>query len=485
MDQLRGSIERRTYALSAFDMQASFANIPYAFFYENVSKSNLFMPGSLLKDSLARVLEGFPILLGHLRPKATGQIDVEVDPENLNLPEFIESSCDTITFDDIKSKNFSWDSWPNNVATVGAFAIPAANDGWIRLLNVHTMRLKDNSGLIVFINIPHYALDGAGYFTFIRHWASTMSSMSRNSSASETLASDKLVIDRACIKGYLPAERKPLDELSRSIYTTANLFCDTLAWLSPTMLGRLLSKLGSLSSGEAHLFCLPLSKLDELRKSVQLHLPMGSRISDNDLLVSLLSKTYVQSQPQQELKAGWFTAAPKPETHFTVRFPCDARPRLGMKEKFIGNLLIPTLVHERIDELSKSTTPQTLASAAMQIRKTIGSVDAPLIAEFHEMISSHPSSHLRPLAFVSSHQTTSMVITSQLHFGLYDADFGFGQPAFVSLTRLFAGSYTMAAILPTAPDQEPGVNVLLTSNIVAMGNILKNEFWRKTAELVW
>lgn len=485
MDQLRGSIERRTYALSAFDMQASFANIPYVFFYENVSNSNSFMPGSLLKDSLARALEGFPILLGHLRRKTTGQIDVEVDPENLNLPEFIETSCDTITFNDIKSKNFSWDSWPDSVATVGGFATPAANDGEIRLLNVHAMRLKDKSGLVLFINIPHYAVDGAGYFTFIQHWASIMSSMSRHGSPSETLASDKLVMDRACIKAYLPAERRPLDELSQSIYTVANFFCDALAWLPPTMLGRLLSKLRSLSSGEAHLFCLPLSKLDELRKSVQLHLPTGSRISNNDLLVSLLSKTYVQSQPQPEPKAGWFTAAPKQETHFTVRIPCDARPRLGMKEKFTGNLLIPTIVNERIGDLSKPTTPQTLASAAMQVRKTIGSIDAPLVAEYEEIISSHPSSHIRPLAFVSSHQTTSMVITSQMCFGLYDADFGFGQPAFVCLTRLFTGSYTIAAILPTAPDQEPGVNVLLTSNVVAMGNILKNEFWRKTAELVW
>ncbi|KAG9249493.1 transferase family protein [Emericellopsis atlantica] len=484
MDRLHLAVKPQTFSLSGFDMQGSFANIPYAFFYENAAGADPFLPVSLLKESLSKALIGFPILLGHIRQTATGKISVVVDPNNLNLPEFVDSTCDNISLQDIKSKSFSWDSWPEGVATVGGFAAPAATDGKIRLLNVHAMRLKENSGLILFVNIPHYAVDGSGYFAFIRHWARTSASMlsGQDTSARED---PRLDADRGRIKEFLSVERKALDSISHSMYTTANFFCDTLAWLSPTTLGRLLTKLGSLSSGEAHLFYVSKAKLVELRQSMESHLPSGSRVSDNDILVSLISKTYVQSQPQEEPKPGWFTRAPEKETHFTVRIPSDARPRIGMDGAFTGNLLLPALVRTSMDDLSRPTSPETLASAAMQVRRTIGAIDAPLVAEFYDTVSAHPSSHMRPLAFASGHQTTSMVATSQVRFGMYDADFGLGKPAFVCLTNLFAGSYTMAALMPTAPNQEPGVNVLLTSNAVAMGNMLKNPFWRETVDLLW
>lgn len=487
MDNLRESLERRSYALSAFDMQGSFANIPYAFFYENTSKIEDFMPTTLLKKSLAEALKKFPILTGHIRPKAVGSIEIQVDPANINFPEFQESANDTISFSGIKAQKFSWSSWPDNVATVGGFATPSAETGEIKLLNVHVLRLKDNSGLILFINIPHYAVDGAGYFGFIRLWADQMSTMlaAGQQDSQHKSTSSTLIIDRHYIYKHLSSQRRPVDEITKSIYSVANLVCDTLAWLSPTLLGRLLSVLGGLSSGEAHLFHVSRTRLDELKKSTQTYLPEGSRISDNDVLVGLLSKTYVQSQPQPVPKAGWFTSAPPPETHFTVRIPCDARPRVGVDGGFSGNLLIPMLVRDQMSDLKEQTSPETLARAASQIRSVIGSIDAPLVAEFHDIIAGHPSSHMRPLSFAARHQTTSMVTTSQVRFGLYEAEFGFGQPSFVCLTKLFAGAYTMGAFLPTAPDQEPGINVLLTSNTQAMANILKNEYWRGASSLVW
>lgn len=474
----------QSYPLSAYDMQGSFANIPYAFFFENTDRNDAFMPSELLKKSLGQALQDFPILTGHLRPKARGKIVVEVDPENVNVPEFIESTSTTITFDDIKTAGFAWSAWPDNVITVGGFATPAAGDGEIKLLNVHIVRLKDESGLILFINIPHYPVDGAGYFGFIKTWASTMASMAKGETENGVSTSSKLVMDRSCIQKYLPTEREALDDISHSMYTVSNMFCDTLAYLSPALLGRLLGKLGSLSSGEGHLFRVSQDSLDGLREAVRKYLPEGKRISENDLLVALVSKTYVQSQPQPELKAGWFSAKPEPETHFTVRVPCDARPRLNMKEIYTGNLLIPMLVRDRMENLVKPTTPETIASAALEVRKAIGGVSSALIGQYHDTISEHPTSHMRPLSFAAGHQTTSMVTTSQVRFGLYDVDFGHGSPQFVCLTKLFAGSYTMAAFLPTPP-KERGVYILLTSNVVAMKNILENEFWRKTAELVW
>ncbi|KAI0391965.1 transferase family protein [Xylariaceae sp. FL0594] len=489
MENYIRSPKAETFALSAFDMQGSFSNIPYVFFYENAQGETDFMSDDLLKESLATTLQDFPILLGHIRARGTGKIDIVVEPDNLNIPEFLVSSCDTITYEDIKAKDFAWASWPEGVVTVGGYALPSATDGEIKLMNVHVVRLKANTGLLLFVNIPHYAVDGCGYFSFIHRWAATAAALSRKTELPKT---PKLLIDRACIGKRLPTERRAIDSLSESLYSTPNFLCDTLAWLAPTTLGKLLSKLGSLSKGEAHFFHISKSTLESLRVSASQHIPAGSRLSNNDLLVALLSKTYVQSQPQPEPKAGWFTAAPNPAEDFFVRVPCDARPRLGGgdekmsdDEVFTGNFLIPMFVRSRIAELATPSTPETLASAALIVRQTIGSIDAALVSGFHDVISRYPSGHMRPLAFASRNQTTSMVTTSQVGFGIYEADFGSGRPGFVSLTSVFEGSYTLVAILETAPYQEKGVNVLITSNKVAIGNILKNEFWRETATLLW
>jgi hypothetical protein len=91
---------------------------------------------------------------------------------------------------------------------------------------------------------------------------------------------------------------------------------------------------------------------------------------------------------------------------------------------------------------------------------------------------------MRPLAFAASHTTTSMVTTSQVKFGLYDADFGAGRPEFVCLTPLFAGSYTIAAFLPPPPGVD-GIYVLMTTNNDAMGRVVENEAWKAIANLVW
>jgi hypothetical protein len=477
---LNGAFEAQTFPLSAFDLQGSFSNIPYAFFYENRDNKNDFMPASLLKESLAKTLELFPHLVGHLRSTARGKIQIELDPQRLNVPEFLETVDINQTFADIKKANFSWASWPENVATVKAFATPDAA-GEIKLLNVHVVRLKGNSGVIIFINCPHYCFDGAGYFAFIKQWASCMGALDR---AEKPSAITNYCHDRAQIQGHLSEERRPLDPVSDAMYTTGNFFCDSLAWLSPTMLGRLLGKLDGLSPGQGHLFHIPQAKMDELRESLRAHVPEGSRISENDLLVALVSRTYVQSQAQPVPKAGWFTAAPEPESHFTVRIPCDARPRLGIKGTYTGNLLIPMLVREPMEELRRETSPQTLARSALQVRRIIGNVTAPLISQFYGTVSSHPTSYMRPLAFAASHTTTSMVTTSQVKFGLYDADFGAGRPEFVCLTPLFAGSYTIAAFLPPPPGVD-GIYVLMTTNNDAMGRVVENEAWKAIANLVW
>ncbi|RYP38043.1 hypothetical protein DL767_002692 [Monosporascus sp. MG133] len=470
-------------SLSALENHGSYTNIPYAFFYENVDRSPDFMPTPLLKESLARALQAFPVLTGVVRLPARGKLHIEIDPQHLNTPRFKESFDEKIAFQDVRDAGFAWSAWPANLVTVGGgFAAPDPETGDIVLLHVHVVRLKQNTGVALFTNIPHYAVDGYGYFAFLNHWASTMRAMKL--SKSQPPPEGDFCHDRSCIYKYLPKEKTPIDALSQSIYTTSNMFCDTLALLSPPLLGRLLTKLGSLSSGKGHLFHVSQGTLEKLRSEVKSHLPAGTVISANDVLCAMIMRAYCQSQPLPEPKAGWFSAAPAPESHFTVRMPCDVRPRLGMTEKFTGNVILPIFIRQPMDEVLQPTTPETLARSALHVREATNSISPSLVAGFYDTFSQHPTCHMRPLSFAASHTKTSMITTSHTRFELYDVDFGSGRPKFACLTPLFAGSYTMAAFLPPPPGVD-GAYVLLTSNVEAMGNIVQNEFWKENTELLW
>ncbi|KAL2864095.1 acyltransferase helD1 [Aspergillus lucknowensis] len=484
MEEYSSPVQFETYPLSAFDMQGSFSNIPYAFFYENLSTTGEpFMPWDLLTASLRASLQQFPILTGRLRSQGAGRIVIEVDATNLNLPDVRQSTCESVHFSHLKASRFAWNQWPSEVATVGPVATPAA-DGDIKLLNVHAVRLAENSGLVLFINIPHYAVDGVGFFAFVNHWAETMKSMQRGQTTKDS-PSSSLCFDRSLITQYVPEERAPMDDVSRSIYANRALLVDWLAWLSPITLAKMLSKTVGLARGEAHLFHVSRASLDRLRDAVRPHFPAEMRLSDNDLLVALVSKTYIQSQPQPEPRSLLpFMRKPDPPTHCTVRVPCDVRPRLGVKETYTGNLLVGMLVRDRLDDLTRPTTAETLAAAALEVRKTINRVQPPLVGEYWDVLTQNPTSHMRPLAFTATRTTTSLVTTSQVRFPMYAADFGSGCPEYVCLTPVFENSYTMAAFLPP-PSSRQGVDVLLTSNPVAMEGILKNEFWNSVCERVW
>ncbi|KAG5984543.1 hypothetical protein E4U55_004326 [Claviceps digitariae] len=475
------------FPLSAFDMQGSFSNIPYAFIYENKRRceeanDEQFMPTNHLKESLGLTLESFPILLGHVRATARCKLRIDVDPSCINVPDFQETilSNNDITFADLKAANFAWKAWPEGVATVKAVATPHQSTGDIKLLNVHVMRLGGDSGVILFVNCPHYVFDGAGFFAFVKEWAFKM-----RSSAS-TDPSVEYCHRRDCIQKYLVKQIRPVDPVSNAIYATSNFFCDALTWLSPVNIGRLLGKLGNLSpSGQGHLFHISQKKLEELRELSKAYVPNDCRLSANDLLVALVSRTFNQSQQQPDPRPGLFGAAPPPpETHFTVRIPCDARSRLGVKENYTGNLLIPILVREEMSYLRTETDTKTLATSALEVRKCVRDIDAALVSGYHSVLSEHPTSYMRPLAFAASHTTSSMVATSQVRFGLYDADFGAGRPSFVCPTPLFEGSYTIAAFLPPPPEKD-GVYILLTTNRSAMAHVLNNKVWCQVSELLW
>ncbi|KAJ2054821.1 hypothetical protein GGI17_006789, partial [Coemansia sp. S146] len=88
---LLDSIQSQTIDLCTFDTIPSFLNVPFYFYYGNNANDPEFMPTELLRESFYTALLDFPILVGHLEADGSGHAKVVVDPDNLNVPEFLES----------------------------------------------------------------------------------------------------------------------------------------------------------------------------------------------------------------------------------------------------------------------------------------------------------------------------------------------------------------------------------------------------------
>ncbi|KAJ2236864.1 hypothetical protein IWW45_001414 [Coemansia sp. RSA 485] len=105
---------------------------------------------------------------GHLQADSRGNISVVVDPENINLPEYKESNSD-VHFDELEADGFSWRSWPKGINTAGPMT-RANKKGIIKLANVHAIRLKQNSGFIIYISMVHYVVDGPAHADIVQRW---------------------------------------------------------------------------------------------------------------------------------------------------------------------------------------------------------------------------------------------------------------------------------------------------------------------------
>ncbi|KAJ1864129.1 hypothetical protein LPJ78_003598 [Coemansia sp. RSA 989] len=244
-------IKPDTIALSAQDALLLFANHPLVHFYENKDGNDDFMPTSALKVSLYMALRDFPLLLGYIQDEKDGTASVVVDKDNLNLPDFQETTSN-VHFRTIKDAHYSWKTWPAWVATVGPATAPA-EDGTIKLVNVNVVRLAENSGVIMFCNIPHYILDGVGFYEFLGHWA-TLCRYKRQASADEMLPSGKFLFDRARLAECWQGPRQSLDSLTETLLTKRSMVSRVLTLLPLTMRTRLVALGVSLNYGNGYFF---------------------------------------------------------------------------------------------------------------------------------------------------------------------------------------------------------------------------------------
>ncbi|KAI8318095.1 hypothetical protein GQ54DRAFT_322966, partial [Martensiomyces pterosporus] len=324
--------------------------------------------------------------------------------------------------------------------------------------------------------------DGFAYFVFLNHWAAVCKAM-RNGVVETPRPLVEFTFDRSIIEQSLPTERKQLDATTSGIFARPSLLSRWLAWVSPETRGRILSLF---AKSETHVFHIADSTLETLHSSVHEFVPEGMRLSDNDVLVALLSKTYAQAQRSAKEKGGniitrvlgsigsaVFGGLFRAEEHQATGIVCDIRPRIGIADKnYIGCPLILPLVSSPLGDLLAPTTAESLACIASSVRKRVDSLDAQYIGTYIDTISSAPSSFILPVIYLVEHPT-ALLTSNQTRFRMFEADFGDSHQEWVIFTKDQPGT----VILMPCPPPMKGVNVSMCVEAPVLKELLANEFW--------
>ncbi|KAJ2810866.1 hypothetical protein H4S07_002422 [Coemansia furcata] len=514
MDEFVSTVENQVIGLHPLDTQAAFLNIPYNFFFGNHDNVTDFMPSDVIRQSFYRALKQFPMLAGYLRPEGRGQTSVVIDRNDLNMPEYVESLSDT-HYETLRESHFHHSSWPKGLTRAGAITMAAPGPaGRIKLANVHVVRLKNNSGVIIFINIPHYVVDGTGFFSFVELWGKhCQAERAGDKQLAQQVSQLEYCFDRSIIARNLPVERKPLNAETLRVYTGFKPFADWLAWLSPNTRGRLLNKAKFSADIVSHTFRVSRQSLDSLRKEVSEFVSASSddKLTDRYLLAAILSKLIARAhrkrkdQDRASAQGGLFGAARSVLGavaglfKFSARLLCgssndssskyqslnlldDVRHGLDLVDKqYMGNGLIPHNSLCPLDVLETPITPISLAKAVDLVRAIYENADAALVASFVDLLSSNPMSFTRPMVYMAK-SPELLVVTSEMEFKLYASDFGNGSPEWVCTIPSFVANFV--GLLPSPPPSTDVItNIMLKAPV--MKQVMKDEFWRDFTQIVY
>ncbi|KAJ2909562.1 hypothetical protein GGI21_001756 [Coemansia aciculifera] len=491
MDKLLAGIQSQTIDLSTLDMIPSMSVISFFFYYGNDSCDPDFMPTEQLRESFYLALLDFPPFVGYFEVDGSGRGRVVVDKDNLNIPDYRESQS-SVHFDDLQAAKFSWDALPAGVVTVGG--ITTANfDGIIKPANVHAVRLRDNSGVVLSVGIAHYLVDGVGYNEFLNRWADICKRLC-NGEMPEDVPLLQVSHSRSALFEHLPDDRRALDDPTREMLTTRGLFTRWLAWISPKTRAKVFGATLPVSNIEGHVYHLSASNLALLRASTQEFVSTGERISGNDVVTALLQMAVAQSEAESKqeaaanrgylssLMAYLFPSMYAQDSEFVGQIVFDTRPRLkGLgSARFMGNAVMTRCLASPMDSLTGGINAQSLAQVALSVRRLVNGVDPQYIGQVFDMLHNDPSCFMCPSSYVLSKRT--MFLSNQSRLQLYTADFGSGTPVWVCPIRKYVNNYVTIFPAPPATD---GYTIYASMTTQSTAKLMQNKFWMNVVDLVY
>ncbi|KAJ2713891.1 hypothetical protein H4R19_002023 [Coemansia spiralis] len=469
-----GNGPTRIVPLSAVDGLLALYNHPLVHFFENARASPDFMPTDALKASLCTALCGFPILLGHIRDThGEASAAVVIDDSSPNTPEFVESAS-TVHYNDIKCAGFGWSSWPDGVATAGPVTTPTG--GIVRLLSIHVVRLAANSGVILFCNIPHYVVDGVGYYAFLGRWAELFR-------AGGTAAPAVYTFDRMPLGRDRHEQRRPLDPMLCRILAGREVAVKALARAPFAVRTRLVALGASIAYGHAHIFHVSAAAMEALRQAV----PHTAALTSYSLLTGLFGTAIFRAQAARQRAGSYMPRVAAALTRLAVSAPDGPRLLLNIvhthhlcppaTEHYIGNRVY---LHPICLAGPAADAAADFSGAACQIGQALDGVDAGLVDEFHATVEAHPLAGTS-LALRMAARPDAVTFVDERHYKTSSVDFGDGGPAWVSgLPRHLLNFVAFIA----APELAGGTRVYASLDPAVVDALLRDKFFTRYAALV-
>ncbi|KAJ2764116.1 hypothetical protein IWQ56_004608 [Coemansia nantahalensis] len=447
MDALAQSVAPQTFTLNRWDLASSYTNIPYIYFFKNNGAADgaSFMPAEAMRASFIKAVKEFPILLGHLVVAKDGSAYVHTDPCHLNMPAYRESSS-SVHYSDIEEARFSWDSLPKGVATTSGLTAGEPG-GAIRFAYAHVVRLRGDSGLVLFMSLSHYVVDGVGDM--------------------------------------------------RQIYASPNWAGRALAWMSPAMRAATLATVSGLVGTTGHIFHITHASIASLRESVLAHLDSGSRVSDNDIITALVSHTVATAMEGDDNASPFlrllFSAARTVarmiagmHDEFAIFMVLDIRSRVRALTRaqgaYTGNCVtcLP-IVRPMGQFVAPATATSALAATCASVRAAVDKFDGPTVGALAAALDADTASFAH--ATVNGMRyPRKIVLSNQSRFTLYECDFGAGGPAWVSPLPKFYANFV--SILPARPWAD-GYDIYMVLETDVMKRVVRSGLWTLHAKLVY
>ncbi|KAJ2849350.1 hypothetical protein IWW36_002687 [Coemansia brasiliensis] len=449
------------------------------------------MSAKLLENSFYGALADFPLLAGYLHEVRTGWLQVVVDKFNLNMPEFKETQS-AIHFDTLESARFSPKALPSYMATTTAFAV-GNSVAAVKLAKVHVMRLKGNSGVVIFASLAHGVVDAVGYSAFINRWAEISKHFAQGGNDQnvplKTVNSHRYLIYRD-----LSPMLQTSDNLLKDVYLPSTLFSRIIAWIAPEKRARLLGSINSFVGTTNCCYYISKQSLDQLHSAVEQISKSAEQISYNDVLTALCGIVMAQSinQSQQSSRfwsqiARLFTQAKpdSPSARFDISMAVDIRPRIGKLASlnYVGNCMIKQVIPCKFNDLisqDESTIMDILAQLSTKVRAKTNASSPEYISQFIRTVDAEPDCFVRPLV-CGTRYPMKLLTTNHTRVNYYSADFGWEIPEWVNPIE---GSFpNFIGILPTYPSLD-GYHIHVMASKQVHQGFKSSQIWSKYFECV-
>ncbi|KAJ1667691.1 hypothetical protein IW140_001251 [Coemansia sp. RSA 1813] len=444
MDSFTSTVSSQVFYLDGYDTSCSILSIPICYWYKNADSNsqNAFMPPEILERSFYKTLQEFPILAGHLKTDANSRMYIKVDKDNLNMPVYTDTCCD-LDYSTMEDSGFNINKLPVDLRE--GYGVPAPSGligGEITPAYIRVIRLKDNSGVLVFARIVHCIVDGYAYTKFMNRWAEISRWMHQPQDDEKLpLPARQYIHDRSLPTSFRSSETTALDSAMLESLSTDNIFTKWLSWISPGTRGRLV-KAGSRVDYTCCFFHVSSKVLEDIRTSVQSHAPPGTRYSTNDIITAYT--TIAVAQAKKKASADWwskpipsaihtiFGSSQGKSAEFEVTIAVNIRPRVSHPDasNYVGNLALGKSVDVPQDLVQVEPTDEALSALALKVHQLAASADEQYYSQMGYLLESKPDNYLR-LMYSSFKNENKFGISNHSTFAHYGVDFGAGIPTMV------------------------------------------------------